>query len=308
MAFVKATKTQARLRMALHGPSGAGKTWTGLAIAANLVPGGRVAVVDTERGSASKYAHRFAFDVDEISGDYHPDKLIKAIGEAASAGYDVLLVDSISLFWNGPGGLLELVDAEVARARARGGKADSFAAWKVVDPIYRRMVQTILAAPIHCIMTMRAKQEYVKEQGDNGRTTIRKVGLAPEMRDAFQYEADVEGMLDLEHNLVIGKTRCEALDGRLFAKPGKDVADILHAWLSDGAEAPAPREPEPTPWLTELLESFASAATEADLKAAQAQAQARKAELNANAGLRDAVIAAGKAAKARLAEQATAAE
>lgn len=247
LTFQKATKKQAKLRLALHGPSGAGKSFSTLSIGRALVgPTGRVALLDTERGSAAKYSDKFDFDTCEVTDNYHPDRLIEAIDGAAEAGYDLLGVDSMTHFWNGPGGFLELVDEEVKRQKARGHKPDSFAAWKTVDMIYKRMVQKILGAPIHIIMTMRAKQEYVKEADDRGKTTIRKVGMAPEMRDNFQYEADIEGMLDIEHNLVIGKTRCDALDGKVFTKPGKDIAAILRTWLEDG-ESPAPPQPAPEP-------------------------------------------------------------
>ena len=47
-------------------------------------------------------------------------------------------------------------------------------------------------------------------------------------------------MLDIDHNLVIGKTRCDALDGKVFTKAGEDVAKILRAWLSDGEVPVAP--------------------------------------------------------------------
>ncbi|MGK3981210.1 AAA family ATPase [Sorangium sp. So ce118] len=257
MGFKKATKAQAKLRMAIHGPSGSGKTRSALEIARHI--GTKIALLDTEQGSASKFAHLVEFDVEEIYGNYHPNRAIKGMDEAAAGGYDVLIIDSLSHFWNGVGGFLELVDEEVKKMRARGGKADSFAAWKEIDPIYRRLIQAILSCPMHVIVTMRAKQEYIKEQDDRGKTTIRKVGMAPEMRDAAQYEFDVEGMLDIDHNLVIGKTRCDELDGKVFNKPGRDVAEILKRWLSDGVPAvqrpaaptqderpapPARREPE----------------------------------------------------------------
>jgi hypothetical protein len=248
MAFIKATKRKAKLRMSIHGPSGSGKTRSALEIARGL--GAKIALLDTESGSASKYADIVDFDVEEVTGNYHPKHAIRVMEEAAAGGYDVLIIDSLSHFWNGMGGFLELVDEEVKKQRARGAKGDSFAAWKEIDPIYRRLIGAILACPTHVIVTMRAKQEYVKEQDDRGKTSIRKVGMAPEMRDAAQYEFDVEGMLDIDHNLVIGKTRCDELDGKVFHKPGREVADILNRWLSDGAPAadappPAPKAQEP---------------------------------------------------------------
>lgn len=228
--FKKATKEQSRLRMALHGPSGSGKTYSALSIATHL--GRRIALVDTESGSASKYADAFSFDVAELTGDYNPDRFIAAVTAAAEAGYDVVVIDSLTHAWNGKGGFLDLVDAQCKRSNS----SNSFAAWKALTPVYQRLVQTLLNAPIHVIVTLRAKQEYVQERGDNGKTKITKVGMAPEIRDNFQYEMDVEGMMDLDHNLVIGKTRCSAIDGKVYQKPGKDLADALNAWLTSGVQ------------------------------------------------------------------------
>src|SRR5262245_45143039 len=61
MPFTRATKLEAKLRLALAAPSGAGKTYTALQLATHL--SGPIALIDTERGSASKYADLFTFDV-----------------------------------------------------------------------------------------------------------------------------------------------------------------------------------------------------------------------------------------------------
>lgn len=261
--FVKATKRRARGRIHLTGPSGSGKTRSALEIGRHL--GARIALIDTERGSASKYADLVPFDVCEISDSYHPDKLTAALREAGPA-YDVVIVDSFTHFWKGIGGFLELVDAEVARQRQRGGSGDSFSAWKSVDPIYRRTIDAILSCLAHVIVTTRAKQEHVVEKDDKGKTRIRKVGLASEAREGLEYEVDVDGMLDLDHRLVIGKTRCPGLDGRVFDKPGAEVAQILLAWLEEGApvaeaaSGPAPPSAElGRNWLAEILAADASA-------------------------------------------------
>jgi len=249
--FKKATKEQAKLRLALHGPSGSGKTKSSLKIATALVDAGqRIALLDTERGSASKYADEFDFDVVEVFDNYHPQRCIDVIESAARAGYGALIVDSGTHFWNGIGGFLALVDEEAKKVAARGGKFDTFGAWKRIDPIYQNLIQKITGAPLHVIFTLRAKQAYEKDDS-SGKTKIQKLGMAPQMRDDFQYEFDVEGMLNIEHQLAIGKTRCDALDGRVFDKPGRDVADILRAWLNSGAtptdHRPAPAAASPAP-------------------------------------------------------------
>jgi hypothetical protein len=234
MQFQKATKQQARARVGLIGPSGSGKTYTALAIAQGL--GTKVALIDTERGSASKYADEFEFAVLELD-QFDPREYVKAINAAAVAGFDVLIIDSLSHAWSGAGGALELVD----KAAKKTQSGNSFGAWREVTPLHNQMVDAILRAPLHVIATMRAKTDYVQEKDERtGRTQIRKVGLAPVQRDGLEYEFDVVADIDIEHNLIVTKTRCRALDGAVIAKPGADVAATLKAWLTTGAPIPQP--------------------------------------------------------------------
>lgn len=223
--FKKATKTEAKLRLAIAGPSGSGKTYSSLAIAAAL--GGPIAVLDTEHGSASKYADLFEFDVLELHAPYHPDKYMEAIHEASNAGYRVIILDSMSHAWNGEGGLLELVEQATKRQKT----PNSYTAWHDVTPIQNKLIEAIVSANIHIIATMRSKQDYVQEKDSNGRSTIRKVGMAPIQREGFEYEFDVFFDLDIDNNAVVTKTRCPALTGTVINKPGKQVAAILTEWL-----------------------------------------------------------------------------
>lgn len=267
MMFQKATKKSARLRMALIGVAGAGKTYTALSIASHL--GKKIAVLDTERGSASKYSDIFEFDVMEPE-TFSPKTYIDAIEAAAEAGYDVIILDSLSHAWAGKDGALELVD----RASRRAQTNNNFGAWRDVTPLHNSMVDTIIGAKIHIIATMRAKTAYVQEKDPKtGRTSVRKVGMAPVQRDGLEYEFDVVADIDTENNLVIGKTRCPSIAGAVYNKAGKEVATKLKNWLSDGgsvrdaAPAPAPKaktkvekvvnriaEPEPAPALVEEFE------------------------------------------------------
>lgn len=233
--FKQAVKHDAKLRLAIAGPSGSGKTYSALAIATAL--GGPVAFVDTEHGSASKYADVFAFDVAEMHAPYHPDKFIEAIRQAAEAGYRVIILDSMTHAWNGEGGLLELVEQATKRQKT----PNSYTAWHDVTPIQNRLIEAIVMANIHIIATMRSKQEYVQEKDNNGRSTIRKVGMAPIQRDGFEYEFDVFFDMDVDNNAVVSKTRCSALTGKVIAQPGAQVAKILKDWLG-GAPAPEPKK------------------------------------------------------------------
>lgn len=232
MKFTKATKSQSRLRMALIGPSGSGKTYSALAIATHLVPGGRVAVIDTERGSAAKYADRFAFDTLDLE-THSPEEYVLAIKAAEEAGYDVLIIDSLSHAWSGKDGALEQVD----RAAARSQSGNSFTAWRGVTPKHNKLVDAVVSARCHVIATMRAKTEYAQDKDEKGRTVVRKIGLAAVQRDGMEYEFDVVGDIDLQNRLVISKTRCSALYESVIEKPGEALAKTLRTWLSDGAPA-----------------------------------------------------------------------
>lgn len=238
MTFQKATKKRAKLRLALIGPSGSGKTFTGLTLACKL--GERVAVIDTERGSASKYADRFSFDVLELD-TFSPTTYVDAIHEAEKAGYDVLVIDSLSHAWSGKDGALEQVD----RAAKRTQSQNTFAAWREVTPQHNAMIDAIIGARMHIIATMRAKTEYVMETNERGKTTPRKVGIAPVQRDGMEYEFDVVADMDIDNNLIVSKSRCPQLTGAIVAKPNGNVADVLKAWLDEGAEPVELRTSQP---------------------------------------------------------------
>lgn len=234
-SFKPAQREQAKARIALAGPSGSGKTYTALKLATAM--GDRVAVVDTEHGSASKYAagrdgQGFAFDALELD-NFDPRNLIGALAAAAQAQYPVVVVDSLTHFWSGVGGMLEQVDKA---ARKYGN--NSFAGWKDARPVERQLIEALLAYPGHVIVTMRSKTEYVIEENDRGKKTPRKVGMKPEQREGIEYEFDIVGDLDFEHTLMVSKSRCMALSGAVVREPGEELGQQICEWLAGGVEAP----------------------------------------------------------------------
>lgn len=234
--FAPATREQAKARIALEGPSGSGKTYTALTLATAM--GSRIALIDTERGSASKYAAGargtgFAFDTLQMS-KYDPRDLVGALAAAGQAGYDVAIVDSLSHFWMGTGGMLELVDA----IGKRGGGGGNFGGWKEARPFERQMIDALLAYPGHVIVTMRTKSEWVVDQDDRGRKTVKKLGTKAEQREGLEYEFDIVGDLDQENTLVITKSRCPELSGAVINRPGPDMATTVLEWLADGTAVP----------------------------------------------------------------------
>lgn len=156
-AFKPAIKYGSKLRLAFVGPAGSGKTYSSLSVATGL--GGKIAVIDTERGSASKYADLFSFDVLELES-FAPETYVKALKAAEAAGYDVIVVDSLSHAWIGKDGALQLVDDY-----ARREKGNSFGAWRHVTPKHNAMVDALTTCKAHLIVTMRSKTEWVGREG-----------------------------------------------------------------------------------------------------------------------------------------------
>ena len=228
--FARATKEAAKARVALDGPSGSGKTWTALLVGTVLAKGESVVVIDTERGSASKYSDDFEFDTLQLHS-FEPTTLVEALAAAGAAGYAVVIVDSLSHFWMGKGGMLQQVDNAAKRS---GG--NSFAGWKDARPMEQQMIDALLAYPGHVIVTMRTKTEWVVEENDRGKKVPRKIGTKPEQRDGIEYEFDVVGDLDLDNTLIVSKSRCSALAGAVVRKPGDEFARTILDWLT-GAPA-----------------------------------------------------------------------
>jgi hypothetical protein len=235
--FVAATKEQAKARIALAGPSGSGKTMTGLILATRLAAGGRTAVIDTERGSASKYAGLFQFDRLNMYR-YDPRDLPKALAAAASAGYESVLIDSLSRFWSGAGGMLEFVDG--AAKRSYGG--NSFGGWKEARPVENELIESMLGYPGHVVVTMRTKTAYEITKNEKGQTVPVKIGLQPEQRNGIEYEFDIVADMDLENTLTVSKSRCPELSGQVLHRPDHVMAETVLGWLTDGVAGTTPND------------------------------------------------------------------
>lgn len=226
--FTKATKSNARLRLGLCGTAGSGKTYTALRVASLLVPGGRIAVVDTEFGSASLYADKFNFDVIQFTS-FEPRRYTEAIQAAVRARYDVIILDSLTHAWEGKNGTLQQVDNKKA-----GG--NQFTAWRDPSKEHAEFVDAMLQSDIHLIATMRSRTAY-EVQDVNGKKVPVKIGLAPVQREGMDYEFGIVGEMSAGR-LTITKTRCEALPiDSSYLHPGEEFTAILRGWLTN---APAP--------------------------------------------------------------------
>lgn len=234
----KATKTQAKGRIALIGPAGSGKTYTALRFAEVLKGDEKVLYIDSEARSSEKYADEFDFDIIPLEPPYSVktyEQAIKYAGE--QEGYGVVVVDSLSHAWAGEGGALEQVDQ--AKSKYQG---NTYVAWRDVTPAQHRMVEAILQNPKHVIVCMRSKMEYSMEKDSSGKTTIKKVGLAPIQREGLDYEFDVVLDIDWDHKAIVSKTRMSSIADKVFLKPGEELAEEIYAWLTTGEAQRVPKE------------------------------------------------------------------
>ncbi|MBQ6773864.1 MAG: AAA family ATPase [Synergistaceae bacterium] len=227
--FRKAERRKAKLRLAITGPAGSGKTYGALLIAQGL--GGRIAMIDTENGSGDLYADTCDYDVQTLTAPYTIPKYLEAIHEAEQEGYDVLIIDSLSHAWSGEGGLLDVHSKLTSTSKS----GNSYAAWNKITPMQNRLIETMLASKCHVIATMRSKTDYAIMQGGSGKTEVRKVGLAPVQRDGVDYEFTVVFDLSMEHTVTVSKDRTSLFDKQVFVL-SKDTGRILNNWLNTGAD------------------------------------------------------------------------
>jgi hypothetical protein len=226
--FKKATKSQSKLRLAIFGPSGGGKTYTSLKIATGIcsVIGGRIAVIDTERGSASKYSDLFDFDVVEIGENPTIDNYVKMVTLANREGYSVIVIDSLSHGWQD---LLTEVES-LAKAKYKG---NTWSAWSEGTPKQKMLIDSILNST-HIICTMRSKTEWHTEKDSNGRSKPVRVGLAPEQGKSIEYEFDMLMEVNPEHYVEFIKDRSGMYQDKGFNKPDESLGVELIKWLSTG--------------------------------------------------------------------------
>ncbi|CNJ55870.1 phage nucleotide-binding protein [Yersinia rohdei] len=228
MKFEKAMRKKAKLRLALTGPSGSGKTYSALLIAKGI--GGKTAVIDTEKGSASLYSDVSDFDVLELDAPFSPERFIEAIHAAEQAGYDNLIIDSITHEWGGVGGCLELVDT-IAKAKFRG---NSWSAWSEINPRHRLFLDAILSASMHVIATMRSKTETAQIE-ENGRKKVAKLGMKSEQRDGVEYEfTTVLDLVHESHHANATKDRTKLFSNSDPVIISEETGKRLIEWLESG--------------------------------------------------------------------------
>jgi hypothetical protein len=228
MQLRKATRKQAKIRLGLSAVSGGGKTYSAILIAKGLVGDlSKVAIIDTETGSADLYAHMGEFNVLPLTAPFSPERYVDAIRACEKAGMEVIIIDSISQEWEGKGGCLEIVES-------LGGKYQD---WAKVTPRHQAFLEAILHSPCHVITTVRRKQDYEMIKDGNGRIKVEKAGLKEVTREGFEYELTMNLELDTRHMATASKDRTGLFMGKPAFMPDEKTGQLIAQWCEQGEEA-----------------------------------------------------------------------
>lgn len=234
----RATRKKTKLRLNLSAPSGAGKTYSALLMAKGLVGDWeKIAVIDTENGSASLYEHLGPFNAIDLAPPFSPERYIQAIDACIGAGMECIIIDSSSHEWSGPGGCLE-INEQLAQAKFRN---NTWSAWSETTPRHDAFVSKVLHAPVHIITCTRSKMETV--MGEDKK--VKKVGMKDVQRDGWEYELTVSLSIDRDtHKAIASKDRTELFEGKDPFVITEATGEIIRKWCELGVEPPKPITPQ----------------------------------------------------------------
>ena len=228
----KAVKEKIYTKIALMAPSGGGKTYSALRLATGManeikeLTGNetRILMANSEKSRGTYYATEFDYDIVDLEAPFNPELYIDVIQYALDEKYDILIIDSTTPEWDGPGGCLEL-------QQKAGGKYQD---WKTVTPRHDRFINALATSPIHIIATMRGKDQYEVEKDDRGRTTVKKLGVGAKQRDGFEYEFTCTFLVDQKtHTAEAQKDNTHIFDNEPAAVLTEDHGEKIIKWANE---------------------------------------------------------------------------
>jgi hypothetical protein len=235
MKLQVAQKKQTKLRIGMSGASGFGKTYSALLLAYGMTNDwSKIAVIDTENGSADLYSDLGAYNTLTLVAPFSPEHYIEAIKICENAEIEVIIIDSISHEWEGKGGCLEIAD-QITQASST---KNSYTSWAKVTPRHNNFIQTILQSPCHVITTVRRKQEYDMVKNDRGKTEIVKLGMKEVTREGFEYELTLNfEILSDTHYVKASKDRTGLFMNHPEFIVNVETGKKLIEWANSGAPA-----------------------------------------------------------------------
>ncbi|NDW11137.1 AAA family ATPase [Dysgonomonas sp. 520] len=222
MNLRQSQRKQAKIKLALEGCSGSGKTYSSLLLASGMTNWNKIAIIDSENGSADLYAHLGNYNVLTLQSPFTPEKYMQAIEVCEKAGMEVIIIDSISHCWEY---LLEYHSSL---------QGNSFTNWGKITPRQNAFIQKVLSSNSHIICTMRTKQDYILTE-KNGKMIPEKVGLKAVMRDGVDYEFTIVFDIDIKHNAVASKDRTGMFVNKPEFQISSDIGKRILQWCNSGA-------------------------------------------------------------------------
>lgn len=253
MQLKKAQRKQVKLKMNLSAPSGAGKTYSALRLAYGITDNWeKIAVIDTENGSASLYSHLGDFNTIDLTPPFTPERYIAAIKACQEAGMEVVIIDSSTHEWN----CLIEENQLLADASFRG---NTWSAWSKTTPRHDKFLQAVLQTPMHVITCTRSKTETIQEGGK-----VKKVGMKDLQREGWEYELTLSLNIDRDTHLATpSKDRTGLFEGKLPFLITEETGGLIKDWCNKGIEViPAEQQLEAAITLKELANIYLSLSPE----------------------------------------------
>jgi hypothetical protein len=196
-------------------------TYGALLVAHGLVGDwSKIAVIDTENGSADLYSHLGDYNVLTLNS-FAPEKYIEAITACEKAGMELVIIDSITHEWD----FLLQVHSKM--------EGNSYTNWNKITPRHDAFKNKILQSPCHIFTTVRRKTEY-EMQNVAGRTSIVKLGTKEETRSGFEYELTINFEINESHLAKAGKDRTGLFVNRDEFQLNEEVGEELKDWCNSG--------------------------------------------------------------------------
>ena len=234
MQLQKATRKKSKLRLNISGPAGSGKTYSALLMAKGLIGNwDKIAVIDTENGSAGLYSHLGDFNTIDLQAPYSPERYIEAIDSCIKAGMECVIIDSSTHEWNGAGGCID-INEKLAQSKFKG---NTWSAWSQTTPRHDAFVNKVLQSPVHVITCTRSKMETVMTDDKK----VKKLGMKDIQREGWEYELTVSLNIDRDtHTATASKDRTNLFEHRDPFVITEDTGKEIAAWCETGVDVPKP--------------------------------------------------------------------
>jgi len=230
MQLRQSERKQAKIKLAIQGAAGSGKTYSSLLLAFGITNNwGKIAVIDSENGSADLYAHLGGYNVLNLNENYSPENYMEAIEICEKAGIEVIIIDSLSQSWD----FLLQCHTEMV--------GNSFTNWGKITPRQNAFIQRILQSNCHVICTMRTKQDYVLSE-KNGKMVPEKIGLKAVMRDGVDYEFTIVLDVDMKHYANASKDRTGLFMGKPEFIISSATGQRILNWCQSGVSVESVKE------------------------------------------------------------------